>query len=101
MIKLGKQEAEGRGLAPNLAEALDRGLPALVRVKWLNLPQFRASADGLPQPMLADPATIRDWRRFSGPRRLLGPKSRAHDTRGPCLGRCPQQQRKPRVEPSP
>ncbi|MDT1060884.1 DUF2478 domain-containing protein [Paracoccus sp. CPCC 101403] len=59
--KFGKQEAEGRGLAPTIAEALDRGLPVLVGVNGLNLPPFLEFSGGLAQALPPDPQVIRDW----------------------------------------
>lgn len=59
--KFGKQEALGRGLVPVIAEAASRGLPLLVGVNGLNLPAFLDFADGLAQPLPADPAAIADW----------------------------------------
>ena len=59
--KFGKQEAVGRGLVPVIAEAASRGLPLLVGVNGLNLPAFLDFADGLAQPLPADPAAIADW----------------------------------------
>jgi nucleoside-triphosphatase THEP1 len=50
--KFGKREAEGKGLAPVIAEALHRGLPVLVGVNGLNLAAFLSFAgeeiEGLP-----------------------------------------------------
>jgi nucleoside-triphosphatase THEP1 len=40
--KFGKREAEGKGLVPVIAEALDRGLPVLIGVNGLNLAAFLA-----------------------------------------------------------
>jgi hypothetical protein len=59
--KFGKQEAEGKGLAPSIAGALERGLPVLVGVNGLNLPAFLAFADGMAQKLEPDPARIADW----------------------------------------
>lgn len=59
--KFGKQEAEGRGLATSIADALERGLPVLVGVNRLNLPAFLAFADGMAQELPPDPARIADW----------------------------------------
>lgn len=50
--KFGKREAEGRGLAPVIAEALHQGIPVLVGVNGLNLAAFLTFAgeaiEGLP-----------------------------------------------------
>jgi hypothetical protein len=59
--RFGKQEAQGRGLVPVIAEAAGRGLPLLVRVNGLNLPAFLDFADGLAQPLPADPGAIAAW----------------------------------------
>ncbi|WP_104493886.1 DUF2478 domain-containing protein [Paracoccus denitrificans] len=65
--KFGKQEAEGRGFAPLIAEALSRGIPVLAGVNGLNLPAFQAFADGLAAPLAADQALVMDWcRRVCG-----------------------------------
>ncbi|WP_028714709.1 DUF2478 domain-containing protein [Paracoccus sp. J55] len=59
--KFGKQESEGRGFAPLIAEALSRGIPVLAGVNGLNLPAFRAYADGLATQLPADEAMVLDW----------------------------------------
>jgi hypothetical protein len=59
--KFGKQEAEGRGLAPLIAEALARDIPVLVGVNGLNLPAFRAFADGLQTALPPDEDRVLDW----------------------------------------
>lgn len=59
--KFGKQEAMGRGLVPLIAESVGRGLPVLVGVNGLNLPAFLAFAEGLAEPLPADPAAIAAW----------------------------------------
>ncbi|MTH33702.1 DUF2478 domain-containing protein [Paracoccus limosus] len=59
--KFGKQEAEGRGLAPIIAEALSRGLPVLVGVNGLNLPPFLEFAGGLAHALPPRPEAILDW----------------------------------------
>lgn len=59
--KFGKQEAEGKGLAGSIADALERGLPVLVGVNRLNLPAFLAFADGMAQELAPDAARIADW----------------------------------------
>ncbi len=59
--KFGKQEAIGKGMAPVIAEALDRGLPVLVGVNGLNLPPFLDFAGGLAQALPADAAAVADW----------------------------------------
>lgn len=59
--KFGKQECEGRGFAPLIAEALGRGMPVLVGVNAQNLPHFETFAEGLAQPLAADAATVVEW----------------------------------------
>lgn len=59
--KFGKQEAEGRGLAPLIAEALGRDLPVLVGVNGLNLPQFEAFCGGLAQRLAPEAETVALW----------------------------------------
>lgn len=59
--KFGKQEAEGRGLAPLIAEALDRDIPVLLGVNGLNLPAFERFAGGLATALPACEASVLDW----------------------------------------
>lgn len=59
--KFGKREGEGRGLIPVIGEALGRGIPVLVGVNGLNLPDFLAFADGLAEGLPADVAKVADW----------------------------------------
>lgn len=59
--KFGKREGEGRGLIPAIAAALDRGIPVLVGVNALNLPDFLAFADGLAVALPPDVAAVADW----------------------------------------
>lgn len=59
--KFGKQEAEGKGLAPVIAEALGRGLPVLVGVNGLNLPAFLAFAEGLAAELRPEPEAVAAW----------------------------------------
>ena len=59
--KFGKREGEGRGLIPVIGEALGRGIPVLVGVNGLNLPDFLAFADGLAEGLPADGAQVADW----------------------------------------
>ena len=59
--KFGKQEADGKGLAGSIADALERGLPVLVGVNQLNLPAFLAFADGMAQELAPDAARVADW----------------------------------------
>lgn len=59
--KFGKREAEGRGLVPVLAEALELGLPVLIGVNGLNLAAFLAFAGDGVSPLPADPVIVADW----------------------------------------
>lgn len=59
--KFGKQESEGRGFVPVIAEAIARGLPVLVGVNPLNHGAFHAFAGGLAQDLVADPDAIAEW----------------------------------------
>lgn len=59
--KFGKQEAWGRGLAPVIAEALDREMPVLVGVNGLNLPPFLEFAGCLATSLPPDRDKILSW----------------------------------------
>lgn len=59
--KFGKQEAEGKGFAPLIAEALERELPVLVGVNGLNLPPFLAFADGFAESLEANAEQVLNW----------------------------------------
>ena len=59
--KFGKREGEGRGLVPVIAEALDRGMPVLVGVNALNLPDFATFTDGQAIALPSDLAHVIDW----------------------------------------
>lgn len=59
--KFGKQEAEGRGMAPLIAEALGGGVPVLLGVSGLNLPAFQAFAGGFETPLTVTTEDVVDW----------------------------------------
>ena len=59
--KFGKQEAEGRGMAPLIADALERNLPVLLGVNGLNLPAFQTFAGGLETALAADIDQVVEW----------------------------------------
>lgn len=59
--KFGKREAEGKGLVPVIAEALDRGLPVLIGVNGLNLAAFLTFAGEEVEALQADPGLIAGW----------------------------------------
>ncbi|MFN7009286.1 MAG: DUF2478 domain-containing protein [Allorhizobium sp.] len=59
--KFGKREAEGKGLVPVIAEALEMGLPVLIGVNGLNLAAFLAFAGEDVLALPSDPALIAQW----------------------------------------
>jgi hypothetical protein len=59
--KFGKREAEGRGLVPVIAEALELGLPVLIGVNGLNLAAFLAFAGEGVLPLPSDAAQVAQW----------------------------------------
>lgn len=59
--KFGKREAEGKGLVPVIAEALERGMPVLIGVNGLNLAAFLAFAGEEVIALPSDERAIADW----------------------------------------
>lgn len=59
--KFGRQEAEGRGFRPVIAEALGAGIPVLTGVGHDHAHAFAAFADGLATPLPAEFEAILDW----------------------------------------
>ncbi len=59
--KFGKLEAAGRGYVPLIVEALDKGIPVLIGVNGLNLPDLLRFAGEMAEPLPADPQAIADW----------------------------------------
>ncbi len=59
--KFGRQEAEGRGFRPVIAEALAAGIPVLIGVAHDYETDFAAFAGGLASRIPAEPAAILDW----------------------------------------
>lgn len=59
--KFGKQEAEGKGLAGSIADALERDLPVLVGVNGLNLSAFIEFAGGMAQQLPPDAEQVAGW----------------------------------------
>lgn len=59
--KFGKQEAEGRGMAPLIAEALEQHIPVLLGVNGLNLQAFRTFAGGLELALTSEAACVLNW----------------------------------------
>jgi hypothetical protein len=65
--KFGKQEALGRGLAPAIAMAMEKGISVLVGVNGLNLPEFLTFAAGLAKALDPEPETALAWVRAQRP----------------------------------
>lgn len=59
--KFGKLESMGRGFVPQIAAALEAGLPVVLGVNALNLPDLLAFAGELAQELPPDPQVIADW----------------------------------------
>lgn len=59
--KFGKRECEGRGLVPVIVEAVDKGIPVLVGVNGLNLPELRAFAGDELLMLPAEEDSIMQW----------------------------------------
>ncbi|WP_137112624.1 DUF2478 domain-containing protein [Rhodobacter sp. SY28-1] len=59
--KFGKREAEGKGLAPVIAEALHRGLSVLVGVNGLNLAALLSFAEEDIQGLPTSAEAVADW----------------------------------------
>lgn len=59
--KFGKREAEGKGLVPVIADALERGMPVLIGVNGLNLAAFLAFAGEAVSALPADEKAIAEW----------------------------------------
>jgi nucleoside-triphosphatase THEP1 len=59
--KFGKREAEGKGLAPVIAEALHRGLPVLVGVNGLNLAALLSFAEEDIHGLPTNAEAVADW----------------------------------------
>jgi hypothetical protein len=59
--KFGKLEASGRGYVPLITAALDRGLPVLIGVSALNLPDLLAFTGDLAQALPESPTEIAAW----------------------------------------
>lgn len=59
--KFGKREAEGKGLAPVIAEALHRGLPVLVGVNGLNLAALLSFAEEEIHGLPTNAEAVADW----------------------------------------
>jgi len=59
--KVGKREAEGKGLAPVIAEAQHRDMPVLVGVNGLNLAAFLAFAGKDIEGLATCPDLVTEW----------------------------------------
>jgi len=59
--KFGKHEGEGRGFRGLIAEALSLGIPVLTGVNATNRAAFAAFAEGLADPLGAEPTAILAW----------------------------------------
>jgi Protein of unknown function (DUF2478) len=59
--KFGKREAEGKGLVPVIAEALERGLPVLIGVNGLNLAAFLMFAGEEVSALPTDAPSVANW----------------------------------------
>ncbi len=59
--KFGKLEASGRGYVPLIVAALDKGVPVLIGVNTLNVPELLAFAGEMAEALPADPQGIADW----------------------------------------
>ena len=59
--KFGKQEALGRGLSPAIAMAIERGVPVLVGVNGLNMPEFLTFTAGLAETLEPEPEIALEW----------------------------------------
>jgi hypothetical protein len=59
--KFGKQDGLGRGLCPAIGSALDLGIPVLVGISVLNLPDFRLFAGGMAQEIEPSAAAVWSW----------------------------------------
>lgn len=59
--KFGKQECLGRGMCTAIVRALDLGIPVLVGVNGLNLPDFARFVAGDATRIAADPRAILRW----------------------------------------
>ncbi|MFD1330182.1 DUF2478 domain-containing protein [Mycoplana ramosa] len=64
--KFGKREAEGHGMVPVIAEALEAGIPVLAGVNKLNLEHFLSFAGGMSLALPADIRQVVDWCRAQG-----------------------------------
>lgn len=59
--KFGKQETHGRGLCHAIAMAMENGIPALIGVDRMNLPDLQAFSGGMAEPLPPDLRAVRAW----------------------------------------
>jgi hypothetical protein len=59
--KFGKQESLGRGLRPAIAQAVELGIPVLVGVNGLNLPDFMTFTAGAAKRLEPEPSAVLAW----------------------------------------
>jgi hypothetical protein len=64
--KFGRQEAEGRGFRPVIAEALGAGIPVLTAVGHDHAADFSAFAEGMAQEIDAEIEAVLAWCRAPG-----------------------------------
>lgn len=59
--KFGKLESSAHGFVPLIVQALERGVPVLIGVNTLNLPDLLGFAGDMAQALPEDPAAIAAW----------------------------------------
>jgi hypothetical protein len=59
--KFGKQESLGRGLRPATAKAVELGIPVLVGVNGLNLPDFMSFTSTMAKRLEPEPSAVLAW----------------------------------------
>ena len=59
--KFGKQELDGRGFRPVVAQALMAGIPVLTAVNAGNVAQFRDFAGDMCEQLPAETSVLKDW----------------------------------------
>jgi len=59
--KFGKQEAEGRGFRPVIAQAMSRDIPVLIGISRLNTSAFCAFTENLATFLDPDPVKLKEW----------------------------------------
>lgn len=59
--KFGKLEAQGRGLCPAITLAMELGIPTLVGVNEMNMPDFLAFSDGVAEYVVPNLGAILEW----------------------------------------